>query len=145
MSTDELYMPLVVDKTRYDPIKEETYYQRLFVDIDENRLYFRDFWDRTSADRIDQVRDESEYSLAKKCKSHMIKDKKYRKRFFREKADLTVIGRQRSNCRQEIPLHKWSDFHSAGFHKVFHWHAEDKSIFQANERLHIFAVFLQRS
>lgn len=92
MSTDELYIPLVVDKGRYNALNFESYYERLFVYIDENRLYFRDFWDKSSADRRDHVRDETEYALAKKIKGYLTKDKKYRKRFFRDKTELAVIG-----------------------------------------------------
>lgn len=94
LSTGEFYIPLILDKGRYDPMKEITYYERLFVNIDENRLYFRDFWEKSGGDRRDYITDEKEKDLAYSCMRHMTQQKKYRKRFYRDKGDFKLIGMQ---------------------------------------------------
>ena len=64
----------------------------MFVNIDDNRLYYRDFWEKIGGDRRDYVPDDSEKELASKCMINMTKLKKYRKRFYREQKDFRLIG-----------------------------------------------------
>lgn len=93
MSIAELYIPLIVDKGKIGHLDSIAFYERLFINIGESRLYFQDFWEKTGADRRDYLTDEAELMLAKKIKANITKDKKYRKRFFRDAFDFKLIGR----------------------------------------------------
>ena len=113
LSTGEFYIPLIVDKGRYDPMKELTYYERLFVNIDENRLYFRDFWEKSGGDRRDYITDEREQALASSCMLYMTKHKKYRKRFYRDKVDFKLIGKSDSLGKKALTINGTAYFQLA--------------------------------
>lgn len=133
----------MVDKGRYHPMKENTYYERLFVNIDENRLYYRDFWDRSGCDRRDYITDEAEKTLATNCLMHMTRSKKYRKRLYRDKADFKLLG-NRIVTRQKSVDHQRNHVFPVGVHQVRYRHRQDMPFLQTHERFYLRAVLLPR-
>jgi hypothetical protein len=93
LTTQELYTPLIVDYGVYNPTNESSYWEKLFVNIDEGKLYFRDFWDQVNHDRRDYITDEEEQKYARNLQEFITRDKKYRKRYFRENRDMKVVGK----------------------------------------------------
>ncbi len=112
MTTKELYIPLIVDSKFYNVKKPNSFHEKLFISIDENRLYFRDFWDKHGIDRRDYIKDESEQARAEGMMLHATKDKKYRNRFFRDHGDLRLIGKKslklNGNCYIQLTFIKFT-------------------------------------
>lgn len=120
-----------------------TYYERLFVNIDENRLYFRDFWDKNGGDRRDYITDEAERLLASNCMLNMTKHKKYRKRFYRDKGDFKLLGNY-FIMRQENSSHQRHDLLPAGLYQICDRHSKDLLIFKTHKRLQLCPILLPK-
>lgn len=93
MTTQEIYEPLLVSAGHYDLLKPDTYLERLFVNIDECKMYFRDFWDTKNADRRDYLENFREYEVAERRMHLNTKNSRYRKRYFRENKEMRLIGK----------------------------------------------------
>ena len=93
MTTQEIYEPLLVSGAYYDPLKPDSYIDRLFVCIDESRLYFRDFWDTKNVDRRDYLENFREFEAAERRMHLNTKDSRYRKRYFRENHEMRLVGK----------------------------------------------------